>query len=173
MRLFIAVRFLGEVKTGLRKTINMLKGQTVSGNFTRPENLHLTLAFIGESNEIGAIIKVIDGIAQPIFELNIGGFGHFGSLYWVGIEKNPALMRLVHHLQYGLRGSGINIEERAYNPHITIAREVRLKGPLNVDVPRMRMTVDRISLMKSERLAGKIAYSEIYGKKLNNILFER
>lgn len=166
MRLFIAVHFSNEVKTGLQKTINVLKGQTISGNFTRPENLHLTLVFIGESNELDAIIKVIDRAAPPIFELKVGGFGRFGSLYWVGIEKNPALMNLVHHLKYGLRDSGFNIEERAFKPHITIAREVRANGQLHVDVPKMRMTVGRISLMKSERLAGKITYSEVYGKKL-------
>jgi 2'-5' RNA ligase len=89
MRLFIAIRFSDEVKNVLLDSICQLRRQAVSGNFTRPENLHLTLAFIGESTDLTSIRAAMDRTAVMPFDLTVGGAGHFGNLYWVGIEANP------------------------------------------------------------------------------------
>ncbi|MDD4798518.1 MAG: 2'-5' RNA ligase family protein, partial [Clostridia bacterium] len=60
MRLFVAICFTEEIKNVLLETIKKLRGQTLSGIFTDPENLHLTLAFIGESNQTAAVCSAID-----------------------------------------------------------------------------------------------------------------
>ena len=166
MRLFIAVHFSKEVRTVLLSAIDELKQQAVSGNFTRPENLHLTLAFIGESNDVAAIRNVIDRCAVPAFEMAISGSGHFGDLYWVGIEKNPKLKDLAENIQNELRKSGFEIEERAFKPHITITRKLSTAEPVSLNIERVAMTVSRISLMKSERINGKLTYTEVYGRDL-------
>lgn len=166
MRLFIAIHFSQAVKQVLLQTRDELKRQSVSGNFTRPENLHLTLAFLGETKEMEAAKNAIDRCTVPAFFITVGGFGHFGSLYWVGIEENPQLNDLAKQLQSTLRRSGYSIEEREFTPHITVARQVRINCRPRVIVPKVTMPVSRISLMESKRIEGKLVYSELYGKTL-------
>jgi len=166
MRLFIAVLFSKEVKDALLSAIDELKAQAVTGNFTKPENLHLTLAFIGESDRVSDIRGIIDRCTVPPFEMAASGAGHFGNLYWVGIEKNPKLKALAESLQNELRKSGFEIEDREFKPHITIARQTEASVPVKLNVERKAMSVSRISLMKSERINGKLVYSEVYGRGL-------
>ncbi len=166
MRLFIAIQFSEEVRQTLLSQIDALKKQVTAGNFTRPENLHLTLAFIGESDRAGGLRRIIDRCTCPTFELAVSGGGHFGSLYWVGVEKNPALSALAERLRAELLAEGFALEERAFKPHITIARQLEPDKPVSVSAPRTAMTVSRISLMRAERIGGKLVYTEVYGKKL-------
>lgn len=170
MRVFIAILFNEEVKKVLQDSIKELRSQAVSGNFNREGNLHLTLAFIGETNRIPALKEVIDSTAPESFSLVIGGLGRFkrqsGDIYWVGIEKNPKLTEYANNLAASLRSAGFNIEDREYKPHITIGREVAAEGRIEFDVPKTAMAVNRISLMKSERIHGVLTYTEIYGKDI-------
>jgi len=169
MRLFVAINFSNEVKSVLLTAINELKAQALSGNFTDSSNLHLTLAFIGESDKVSAIRGAIDRCACPSFDMAVSGAGHFGNLYWVGIENNPKLKALAEKLQNDLRNGGFDIEDRAFKPHITIARQVEANKPISMNVIRTAMTVSRISLMKSERINGKLTYTEVYGRELQTI----
>lgn len=166
MRLFIAINFSDEVKRVLLSAIDELKTQAVSGNFTIADNLHLTLAFIGEADDISTISTAIDRCAVPAFEMAVSGSGYFGSLYWVGIENNPKLKSLAENLQNDLRACGFNIEERVFRPHITLARRLGASKPVSINVKRTAMPVTRISLMKSERINGKLTYTEVYGRNL-------
>jgi len=166
MRLFIALHFSEEVRHLLIRTIEELKCQSVSGNFTRPENLHLTLAFLGETSQAEAAKNAIDQSVVPAFSMTVGGFGHFGSLYWVGIEPNQQLNDLAEKLQSTLCRGGFQIEDRKFKPHITVARQVRTNSRPRVIVPNVTMPVNRLSLMESERIDGKLVYTELYGKAL-------
>lgn len=166
MRLFIAVHFSEEVMQVLLQSIKRLKDQAEGGNFTRPENLHLTLAFLGETGNTAGAKRAIDRCAVPSFPITIGGFGHFGNLYWAGIRPSPALSGLAKNLQSALREEGFQIEKREFKPHITLAREIRAAQPPRLEVPETTMAVKRVSLMKSERIAGKLTYTEIFGKPL-------
>ena len=166
MRLFVAIHFSKEVKSVLLSAIDELKAQAETGNFTSPNNLHLTLAFIGESDNVSAIRGAIDRCAVPPFDMAVSGGGHFGNLYWVGIENNPKLKALAENLQNDLRKSGFDIEDRAYKPHITIARQLEANRPVSINVNRTAMIVSRISLMKSERINGRLTYTEVYGREL-------
>ena len=166
MRLFIAIRFSREVETALGQAISGLRAVSAGGNFTRAENLHLTLAFIGESRDTKTLCRVIDSCAGAAFPLAIGGAGRFGDLYWVGVASNPALEALALRLQKALRGAGFPVETRPFRPHITIARRVQGAHPLAFEAPRAEMTVGRISLMESLRQEGKLVYRELYGRTL-------
>ena len=166
MRLFVAIHFSGEVKSLLADTIARLRRLDPYANFTRPENLHLTLAFIGESRNVAAATEAIQSCRRPAFEITVGGFGHFGQLYWVGIRKNPQLTHLAKTLQDRLREGGFNIERREFKPHITIARRVSLPSPVQMEIADTPMRVGRISLMKSERLNGRLTYTEVFGMDL-------
>jgi len=166
MRLFIAVRFSPEIEALLLDAVRQVREQVCSGNFTRPENLHLTLAFIGESERLPEVKEAIDKAATAAFPLTVGGGGRFGSLYWVGVEQHPALARLTASIRRELELRKVDFDRKPFKPHITIARQVEAERPLALDVPRLSMTVRRVSLMKSERLSGRLVYTEVYGKNL-------
>lgn len=175
MRLFIAVNFTPGIKNRLSDVIEELKKKSVKGNFTRVENLHLTIVFIGETTKINLVKQAMDGISAPAFTLMIKGFGCFpregGSIYWLGIEKNETLNSIYEELNKELLKNGFSLEKRGFKPHLTIGREVALNKGFNREefiksITPMEMKVDGISLMKSERLGGKLVYTEIHKKEL-------
>ena len=177
MRLFIAVNFQDEIKDSLCDCIDRLKKVSVQGNFTRRENLHLTLAFLGETDRVPSARRAMDAAQGQPFELSFGDFGRFyrrgGDIYWIGVKPNSALTALQKSLCAELRREGFSLEAREFKPHLTLGREV-LPAPdfdreaFRRAIPSMHMMVEKISLMKSERLNGRLTYTEIYAKQLGN-----
>ncbi len=167
MRLFIALHFSAEIEEMLLEAIRQLREQATGGNFTRRENLHLTLAFIGESGRAAEIIQAMDRAPGQAFSLTVGGGGRFGDLYWVGVEQNPALAALAAALRQELAQAGLDFDRKPFKPHITIARQVAAAAPPRLEIPRLAMTVSRIALMKSERAGGRLVYTEVYAKALS------
>ena len=94
MRLFIAIKFNRKMKDHLISMQEDLYAQGFRGNMTKPENMHLTLAFIGDFDDPDQVIEIIDGIRFEPFSLKIEGTGAFGDLWWAGLEKNEALSAL-------------------------------------------------------------------------------
>ena len=174
MRLFIAINFSNETKDKLIAAQRLLKNHALKGNFTRPENLHLTLIFLGETmqSRLGTIKQAIDSIEGKAFELSTTGLGRFrrsgGDIWWVDIDGCPMLTKIYNTLADSLTTSGFVIEKREFKPHLTLAREVSLKNDENMPqkTDLFNITVDRISLMKSERINGTLTYTEIYNKNL-------
>ena len=174
MRLFIAIKFNEIVIDRLCKSITRLKEVALKGNFTHKENLHLTVVFIGETNKVEVVKSAMDGVNAVPFELTIGGVGRFkrdgGDIYWAGVNKNNVLTDIYHQLWAKLSKRGLILENRAYKPHLTLGREVVLpktfdEKEFTESVPHMNMMVDSVSLMKSERINGKLTYTEIYKKQ--------
>ena len=91
VRLFIAINFDPATKEKLLD-IQLRLSACASGNFTKPENLHLTVAFLGEVGEAAAIKRAVsDRFVQPV-ELEFDRVGTFRrDLYWVGVKPGPAL----------------------------------------------------------------------------------
>ena len=176
MRLFIAVNFNDETKDRLHEIQEQLRSQSTNGNFTRRENLHLTLAFLGETPEekLGHLIKIIDEviineIKPPPFEVcfnTTGCFTHGNKdLWWIGAERNtPGLSHLeaIHsRLIDRLSEEGFSVDRKPFSAHITIAREITHKQKIILDRPDIVIGIDRISLMKSEHIRGLLTYTEI------------
>jgi len=169
MRLFVAICLTDEMKDSISETICDLRDAARRGRYTRRENLHLTLVFIGETDRVEDILDVMEDAAEEAFEkpfsLALSGAGAFrgrgGDLHWVGVENTPELHRLAKALRAGLSGAGFEIEKRRFTPHITIGREVVISSEAEIRTPQASMTVDRISLMRSDRVHGEVVYSEI------------
>ncbi len=175
MRLFIAILLDQEIKDGLCGAIDRLQQNSTQGNFTHRENLHLTLAFLGETARLGEIKRAMDGVTAEPFPLSLGGFGKFrrdgGDIYWVGVNRNNALTEVYNQLWVQLSAVGFTPEARAFKPHLTLGREVRItsgfqESAFEKSMPKMDMTVKKLSLMKSERIQGRLTYTEIYAKQL-------
>ena len=173
MRLFTAINFTPEIKTALLNNISQLKTSSLYGNFTTENNLHLTINFIGETDRLKDIKEAMSEINIQPFTLSLGNTGVFrksgGDIHWIGIEKNPELGNLHKLLSDSLRSRGFSLENRDYMPHITLGREVVLKFAPAFISEKLSMTVSHISLMNSERIKGKLAYTEICVKHLQNI----
>ena len=77
MRLFIAIKLSDEMKKALINCMHDLKKQGVEGNYVPAQNLHMTLAFIGEYDDPEKVKKVIKKVPMPEFRLNLSEKGNF------------------------------------------------------------------------------------------------
>lgn len=175
MRLFIAIGFPGEIQDGLFGCVRRLREASARGSFTRRENLHLTLVFIGEMADDTPVRRAMEAVKAPPFELELGGFGRFrrpgGDIYWLGVVPSPALAAVQSSLCASLRARGFASEDRPFTPHLTLGRQVILRpgfdrAAFEAAVPPMRMTVEKLSLMRSDRPGGVLTYTEIASRPL-------
>ncbi len=162
MRLFIAIRFSKEIDRALLDCMEGLKRQGVKGNYTPAENLHLTLAFIGETDQIIEVTDAMKSVEFDPFPIEVGGFGNFGRLLWIGVKSEPALRKYVKQLRKALEGRGISFDRKKFKEHITIVRRAQASGSIIVPEIHAGMTVRRISLMKSARINGRMVYTEMF-----------
>ncbi|MBQ3378556.1 MAG: RNA 2',3'-cyclic phosphodiesterase [Clostridia bacterium] len=172
MRLFIAVNFSDEVKDKLYETAKQLKKQSAGGSFSRRENYHLTLCFIGETDRVSDVKRIMDKLSFNAFSLKLCGLGRFssgeGAIYWIGVKENGELSDIANKLSRGLLSAGFNIDKRRFKPHITLGRRVVMRREFDLEafgssLWPISMNISRISLMKSERIEGRLTYTEVYG----------
>ena len=161
MRLFIAIQLSDEIKKALVGCMHDLKKQGVEGNYVPAQNLHLTLAFIGEYNDPAKVKQIIERVPLPQIRLGISGKGHFGNLLWAGVKGNQKLKTYVKDLRTALNEAGIPFDDDKFIPHITLIRKTTTKKPYEVHLSKAEMTVGKVSLMKSEMKNGKAVYRDI------------
>lgn len=73
MRLFIAIRLSDEMRKALVQCMHDLKKQGVEGNYVPAQNLHMTLAFIGEYKDPDKVKKVMEKVPLPQCRLSLSG----------------------------------------------------------------------------------------------------
>ena len=165
MRLFLAVNFSEEILAALEEAQTLLQKRGLRGRYAPPENLHLTLAFIGEYPDPDRVLEVMDALDFDPFPLALEGFGRFGDLWWAGLAKSEPLNALVRRLRRALAENDIPFDRKRFSPHITLVRKGVFDGkPPAAEVPRAEMTVDRFSLMRSDRGKRGMLYTELGGK---------
>ena len=164
MRLFLAILFEEPVKDRLCEAMELIRRSTRTSRLTRRENLHLTLVFLGELREAGKVREAMEEIRTGPFPLEIRGLGRFqrdgGDLYWAGIEPSLPLQNLYLELKNALAGKGIAVEDQAVEKPETPF--YTLKNRLEP----VKTKAAAVSLMKSERIEGRLVYTELYRKEL-------
>ena len=163
MRLFIAIPLGGALRAAVLDAQEAFRRYGVTGSYTRPENLHLTLAFIGEYPDPDAVLDVLCAVPFRPFELRLSGVGAFGDLWWLGLERSPGLEACVRRLRRALAEAGIPFDGKRFSPHVTLVRRA-ISGPAGmpgVRVPAAEMTVDHIALMRSDRGRDGMIYTEL------------
>ncbi|MBQ1531360.1 MAG: RNA 2',3'-cyclic phosphodiesterase [Solobacterium sp.] len=160
MRLFIAVMITGQCRNALADTLELMKQNGITGRFVPEENLHITLAFIGEYGSPEPVIDALHRITFYPFEIELNGTGMFGDTLWAGVKDHDNLKILADQVRQELASAGIPFDQKDFVPHITLVR--RMKGLMKEHpVPSYHMTVSRISLMNSDLSSGSPHYSEI------------
>jgi 2'-5' RNA ligase len=130
MRVFVAIDIDRGIKDNCRKIMGSLEESGADLKIVSPENLHITLKFLGEVREedlerLKQSIGEVTGEFRP-FRMGISGVGYFGSrkfpkVIWVGIsEGRETISRLCRSLEERL--SWVRKDGRKPSPHLTIAR---------------------------------------------------
>jgi 2'-5' RNA ligase len=165
MRLFAAINFNSDTRKRLIALREELRSCSQNGNFSHDDNLHLTLAFIGEviPKNVDKIKAIIDTVTFAPFPAGIDRLGTFsrGTLWWAGLREDKPLMWLQREVEHKLALCGFEMDGRDYHPHITLGREI-VTGTKPWEIEPFGETVSKFDLMKSERIGGKLTYTSIY-----------
>jgi 2'-5' RNA ligase len=129
MRIFIALDIPQEIRAGIAEYRERAQALAPDARWARVEGLHVTLKFVGEvSDEVAQQMKsALAEIKAAPFEVKFEGVGFFPNergarLFWVGVDGGAALPRLAAFVDAALERLGIKREEKAYHPHLTLAR---------------------------------------------------
>ena len=129
MRVFIALDIEDAIRERISRFMDGVREFAPDARWVRPESLHVTLKFIGEKppEAVEQIKKALAAVQRGTVEMTFRGHGFFPTaksarVFWVGIESGPALASLANAVDDVTAGLGIPKEERAFNPHLTLAR---------------------------------------------------
>lgn len=194
MRLFIAVNLPDNVQAALAHTQKDLQRELVSPalRWTRPENTHLTLLFLGEIAE-GHVAKVAEKLRAACedfnsFELEISGVGCFPNMrrprvLWLGLSGDLDSLQAVN--AQVMKHCGAFAERRddkPFHPHLTLARikfeDKSVARDLNKTLSKLRIDaarwrVESVELMRSELLPSGAEYSIMESAALLSPPFSR
>lgn len=132
MRLFVAL----DLPWSLRETLAGLFGGLAGAKWTAPENLHLTLRFIGETKPLVAdeVDHALSAIRCRRLDLVVSGAGVFErgrtTTLWVGIARNERLGHLQAKVETALQRAGMAAEKRRFQPRVSLARVEAVAPPL-------------------------------------------
>lgn len=135
MRLFVALAIPAAVRDNLAALLKDLRDLSLRlgdkrGRWVRPENLHVTLKFVGEAADT-KLEGIRDALAKirsdaPV-DLQFRGLGYFPNekhprVLWVGLNASSNLALLAEDIDRALEPQGVAPEKRAFAPHVTLAR---------------------------------------------------
>lgn len=133
-RLFVAIRLPAPIRQLLLAAMGGISG----ARWQSDDQLHLTLRFIGEvdRHRAGDIHAALGGVHHPPFTLALNGIGCFDrrgfpDTVWAGVTPHDEVKALHKKIDAALRRVGVPPDDRAFLPHITIARMSRSAGPIS------------------------------------------
>lgn len=168
VRLFVAINLPAPVRDLVHEATSPLRDAAAWVSWTPRDKLHLTVKFIGERD--GTMVTPLAGeLARTAnrhapMMIGLGGIGAFPNfrrphVVWMGVEAHPRLELLHHDVEQACERHGIEVEGRAFRPHLTLGRVGRRPDPdalralarARRDVTlRTEISVDSVDLMRSE-----------------------
>ena len=147
IRTFIAVEVDAAVTGRATELIDKLRGVPVDVKWVEPENMHLTLKFLGDVDisDTYEVCKGVQRAAQDLepFDLEIRGVGAFPNLHrprtiWFGGgEGEEQMAELANRLDNELLKAGFRKEGRRFQTHLTLGRVHTDRGPGLADLTRL------------------------------------
>jgi RNA 2',3'-cyclic 3'-phosphodiesterase len=129
MRIFIGIDLDPEIRAGIARFLDGVRGFAPDVRWVRTESLHITLKFIGEQkpDRVEAIQERLRGVEGASVEIRFAGYGFFPTpksprVFWIGIEAGPELAELAANIDTAVAELGIPREDRPFSPHLTLAR---------------------------------------------------
>ena len=181
MRCFIAVDI--DVFPKLLEFEKEIKETGANVKLVEPENVHITLKFLGDTNEsqIDEIDKIMKDAVKEIdpFNIQLKGAGVFPNqnyikVIWMGIKQGEPIGVIASKIDEQLSKIGFKKEKRGFSPHLTIARVKSAKGKDEIlhviekyrDVQFVDIRVDSIKLKKSDLTPKGPIYTTLIDVKL-------
>jgi 2'-5' RNA ligase len=164
MRLFVALALPDEIRRQLRLICGGLAG---AGRWVPPENLHITLRFLGEVDGRDAhyVDAALVGIRAPRFMLRIKGVDAFTSgqrvkAVYAGIEKQPALQHLHDKVESAVVRAGLPPDGQKYTPHVTLTR------PKDAPLKKLQHYLAEHSLFRTEPF--EVTHFTLYASEMGS-----
>jgi 2'-5' RNA ligase len=125
---------------------------------TSRDDLHLTLAFLGELDTDRAcrVASMLAAMDEPAFDWSIDSIGSFAGagVVWAGSTPNQRLDALVRAIRSGLEILGVPYDSKPFLAHVTLLRgTVPPQAATRVIAPPIRWTVLRPILVRSDAAA--------------------
>jgi RNA 2',3'-cyclic 3'-phosphodiesterase len=154
-------------------------------NWVKPENMHLTLKFFGDTPDKN-IQQIITALNSPTllvnpFDITLKGLGSFGSsrfprVIWLGIETNPGLSTLYDAINNALKPLGHKPDKPFFTPHLTLGRIRDIKTPDQLyglesefnDEEFQKCTIEKFTLYQSILSPKGSLYKPLHEFKLKN-----
>lgn len=160
MRVFVAINLSEEMKEALVDTQRAMRARGVKGSYAPAENLHLTLAFLGEVPDAQPVLDALETVSFRPFEITLSGVGCFDDLWWAGIEASAPLTAVARRVRRALAGHNIPFDRKSFSPHITLLRRASMDAR-DVPLTPAGMRVEAIALMRSDRGKNGMIYTEL------------
>ena len=133
MRLFIALDIDDAIRARIARFLDGVSAFAPDARWVRPESLHVTLKFIGEQPDsaVEPIQHALSCIQASASEIHFRRYGFFPTaksprVFWIGLEAGPELPALAASIDQKMASlgipKGIPKEDRAFSPHLTLAR---------------------------------------------------
>ncbi|WP_090658031.1 RNA 2',3'-cyclic phosphodiesterase [Nitrosomonas marina] len=168
-RLFFAIQPAGKIRTILGDMAQKLAEQS-GGRHIRPENIHLTLLFLGRTpkEKIPGLVSAASDISAEPFDLIIQKtrFWKRSRIIFAAAETYPpALFTLANAIRTTTRNAGFESDDRAYKPHMTLVRKATQHKPADFDKP-IAWQVTHWLLMQSEQNKLGVRYKTLHQWRL-------
>ncbi|WP_253701550.1 RNA 2',3'-cyclic phosphodiesterase [Bacillus sp. FJAT-27445] len=137
---FFAARIPEETKLAMKNRIEELKRLHPFRRWVHHEDLHITLAFLGNAPEakLEKASQLVESAIQGMkaFSLELTGLGTFGQkdsprVFWAGLLNSVELGELRNRVFTNCEEAGFQLEKRPFAPHVTLARNWEGNGPFN------------------------------------------
>ncbi len=137
MRLFTAIDIPADVSGKLGAMLDRLRPMAKL-SWTNVDKMHVTTKFIGEwpEDRLEEMKRTLAGVQPPgEIEVAVRGLGWYPNanrphVLWAGVKCGEALESLARATDEAVHAIGVPAEERAYSPHLTLAR-IRKRVPLH------------------------------------------
>ena len=170
MRLFYGIPLSEEARAALGEELGELRESRTRMTLTKPENLHITLLFLGEQEDASKFIQALDAVPKGASDAAITGFGAFPSaerarVVWAGISPEERVIN-IHEVICGKLGT----REPGYKPHVTLARlkeqPDEVVAQLLAKAADIHVEVSRVQLLESTLSAEGPSYKVLHEIRL-------
>src|SRR5260370_14114373 len=135
MRVVIALDIAANIRQNITEYQERVRGLAPDAGWAQPESLHVTLKFIGQASDtrMQEIKNALSAVQAVPFAISFQGVGFFPDpksprVFWIGMSAGEALPQLAAAVYAALAKLGIAAEEKAYHPHLTLARAGSVPG---------------------------------------------
>ncbi len=150
MRLFVGLAIDELVKQTLERLTLRLRAKDDRLRWSTPEQWHVTLVFLGEVDDAARarLVRELAKIRQPALTLRMGSVGVFerAGILHAEVEVSPDLLRLYEAVAAAVRRAGLEVEDRTYRAHITLARSRNRDGRKTIERLQRSAEQQRLSV---------------------------